>query len=79
MPIGWPGVDGIGIENQEEVGRLMGQNSLDLIEAWRPLLLQDGTSGSDIDMWAKEHQAAIETLTFRSYFKFYVCTGIIKP
>ena len=79
LPIGWPGADDIGIDNQEEVGRLMGQNSLDLIEAWKPQLLQGGISESDIESWAREHRTDLEATRVRNYLRFHVCTARVKP
>ena len=78
IPIGWPGADDIGIDNQEEVGRLMGQNSLEFIEAWKPHLLQGGISESDFNIWAREHRADVDAMRFRNYMKFHVCTASVK-
>jgi len=78
VPIGWPGSSDNNIGNPEEVGQLMGQNTLDLVEAWAPALLEAGALQSDLDKWAKELKVDIDTLRVKPYLKFYVCTAIAK-
>ena len=75
VPISWPGEEHIALQNREEVGRLMGQNVIDLVNAWRPTILKGGVSDAEVDYWITETTAEMDGPRVKSYFRYHYFTA----
>jgi len=78
-PIGWPGANDNDIENREEVGKLMGENCLEITKAFRPSLLKAGVSEREIDLWIAENEVDVLRTRIKIYTQWHYCTIKAKP
>lgn len=77
IPFNWEGPAGNDMENQEEVGRMMGVNAYKLFLAWRPAMLSFGIPEAEVDQWIKEAEVDLATLRYKVYMNVHYWTGSV--
>ena len=69
VPTGWGGTDD-NLENKEELGRLMGEDLVEVSEAFRPIIYANGVTDDEVTRWIEEAAADFKDLRIKAYIRF---------